>query len=255
MRRLDLQALADERLQPARGAVERVALGHVREGSQPRYDRRWWLLRQSDGVRRGEHRRGRARTGIGADTLRKWGSATASPPGRTSAGSAATTSGRARVEWLRTGSPKDPHRGGRRAAGGRAIAASRRPAEGGDRPAVGEAHAAGDARRAGVHALRGRGPVEESSRLPSARRRPLAGGRLHRRGAPAQRGRAALRPARRPPRRSRDAVSPALRGATIGLLALAVLLQADGWLAVYLGADTPLEPPPRGDRPGPSCSA
>jgi methanogenic corrinoid protein MtbC1 len=27
----------------------------------------------------------------------------------------------------------------------------------------------------------------------------------------------------------------------LGLLALAVLLQADGWLAVYLGADTPLE--------------
>ena len=27
----------------------------------------------------------------------------------------------------------------------------------------------------------------------------------------------------------------------LGLLALAVLLQADGWLAVYLGADTPLD--------------
>ena len=27
----------------------------------------------------------------------------------------------------------------------------------------------------------------------------------------------------------------------LGLLALAVLLQADGWLAVYLGSDTPLE--------------
>ena len=27
----------------------------------------------------------------------------------------------------------------------------------------------------------------------------------------------------------------------VGLLALAVLLQADGWLAIYLGADTPLD--------------
>jgi methanogenic corrinoid protein MtbC1 len=27
----------------------------------------------------------------------------------------------------------------------------------------------------------------------------------------------------------------------LGLLALAVLLQADGWLAVYLGTDTPLD--------------
>ena len=45
---------------------------------------------------------------------------------------------------------------------------------------------------------------------------------------------------------------PALRGTAVlacapgeqhelGLLALAVLLQADGWLAIYLGADTPLE--------------
>jgi methanogenic corrinoid protein MtbC1 len=45
---------------------------------------------------------------------------------------------------------------------------------------------------------------------------------------------------------------PAVRGTAVlacapgerhelGLLALAVLLQADGWLAVYLGADTPLE--------------
>ena len=45
---------------------------------------------------------------------------------------------------------------------------------------------------------------------------------------------------------------PALRGTAVlacapgeqhelGLLALAVLLQADGWLAIYLGADTPLD--------------
>lgn len=47
-------------------------------------------------------------------------------------------------------------------------------------------------------------------------------------------------------------VRPAVRGTAVlacapgerhelGLLALAVLLQADGWLAIYLGADTPLE--------------
>ena len=166
----DLQALADERLQPARGAVERVALGHVREGSQPRYDRAVsGCLRQSDvGVwRPGLNIAAVARrTGIGADTLRKWEQRYGVlHPGRTPAGSVATT----RWTWPASRAPcrlAEGLRIGEAAAllEDEAIAA---PSAVGLREAIVQTVGAedtpspGGARRAGVRALRGRGAVED----------------------------------------------------------------------------------------------
>ena len=155
------------------------------------------------------------RTGIGADTLRKWERRYGVlRPSRTSGGQRRYDERDvARVEWLRD-RLADGFRIGEAAALLETDDASAESSTTGLRDAIvaavaDDGHPApGRAGRAVVHALRrrdrGRGDRGAGS---AARRRPLGGRRrVHRRGAPAQRGRArtaADAPGRPPPRRAR----------------------------------------------------
>ena len=211
--------------------------------------------RPARGSGRAQHRGGRARTGIGADTLRKWERRYGVlRPNRTTGGQRRYDERDvARVEWLRD-RLADGFRIGEAAALLADDAATTTSSTSGLRDAIVAAVSDSDPRQltalveqaftlhdvetaveeivapalrtVGDRWANGAECIAEEHLLSEAvrsRLRVLLADRRH-----AVRGTAVL------------ACAPGERH-ELGLLALAVLLQADGWLAVYLGADAPLE--------------
>ena len=198
------------------------------------------------------------RTGIGADTLRKWERRYGVlRPSRTAGGPAPLrrTRRRARGVASRPARGRLPDRRSGRAAR-RRISANAESSAPGLRDAIVAAVAddghpsARRARRAVVHPLRRRDGGRGDRRAGAASRSATAGRPEH--GAASPRSTCSARSCWRGCGRCSATGAQPVRGTAVlacapgerhelGLLALAVLLQADGWLAVYLGADTPLD--------------
>ena len=247
MRRLDLDTLADERLQTSRGATQRIAFGHdVRLAV-----RFVQVLPSAHGFNIAALSR---RTGIPADTLRKWEERYAVlRPDRTTGGQRRYTElDVQRVEWLRERLAEGFRIGEASALLGGATTAARTPAE--LRRAIYDATL--DADVLALRSLLGQSlamlPLEQALTRVLEPVLRLVGDAWADGELTVAQEHLVSSAIRAQLERLLADVRGRVRGVAVlacvpgerhelGLLMLGTLLRADGWQVAYLGADAPVE--------------